>query len=156
MARTTTSKDKKIAATPAPATKVPRINTSAAAKPAGKTTSQESGADGVKNAPKPRRSRRGQSSALTKTDSADHPGKTEVLAVSNKPFRAGSKGTVILDLLKQEDGATITMLTEATGWQQHSVRGFISGALKKDRGITIAGQKDGAGNRRYKIVASGG
>lgn len=47
-------------------------------------------------------------------------------------------------------------VTEATGWQQHSVQGFISGALKKDRGITIASQKDGAGNRRYKIVAGGG
>jgi hypothetical protein len=62
---------------------------------------------------------------------------------------------VIVDLLRQEDGATMAMLTDATGWQKHSVRGFISAALKRDRGIAIASQKDGSGIRRYKVVGSG-
>ncbi|MEO0419069.1 MAG: DUF3489 domain-containing protein [Pseudomonadota bacterium] len=55
-------------------------------------------------------------------------------------------------LLKRKNGATITDLTKATGWQPHSVRGAMAGALKK-RGHAITSEKnDGA--RRYRIEAS--
>lgn len=51
-------------------------------------------------------------------------------------------------LLVSEGGATIAAMVEATGWQQHSVRGAMAGALKK-RGLVITSEKlDGA--RRYK------
>ncbi|MBI4464524.1 MAG: DUF3489 domain-containing protein, partial [Acidobacteria bacterium] len=43
--------------------------------------------------------------------------------------RAGSKKAAILELLRRPGGATLTDLTAATGWQAHSVRGFISGAI---------------------------
>jgi hypothetical protein len=45
--------------------------------------------------------------------------------------RAGSKTAQILELLKQPDGATLKDIMSATGWQAHSVRGFISGTLGK-------------------------
>lgn len=55
-------------------------------------------------------------------------------------------------LLTTEDGATIAEMTTATGWQPHSVRGAMAGALKK-RGLTITSQKcDGV--RRYRASAA--
>ena len=53
----------------------------------------------------------------------------------------------LASLLKRDDGASIAEMTEATGWQQHSVRGAMAGALKK-RGLAISSEKiDGV--RRY-------
>jgi hypothetical protein len=67
-------------------------------------------------------------------------------------FRDGSKGSTIVSLLKLKNGATIAELTKATGWQAHSVRGFLSGALKKKAGLTIASEKGDDGERRYCIA----
>lgn len=55
-------------------------------------------------------------------------------------------------LLAREGGATIAQMVEATGWQQHSVRGAMAGALKK-RGLTITSEKFD-GTRRYRAKAS--
>ena len=55
-------------------------------------------------------------------------------------------------LLGRKNGASIAEMTKATGWQQHSVRGALAGALKK-RGHAIASDKI-AGVRRYRIGAS--
>jgi hypothetical protein len=55
---------------------------------------------------------------------------------------------VLLALLKQAKGTTIPVIMKATGWQQHSVRGAMAGALKK-RGLIITSEKlDGV--RRYR------
>ncbi|MGN3973666.1 DUF3489 domain-containing protein [Tsuneonella sp. SYSU-LHT278] len=52
-------------------------------------------------------------------------------------------------LLTEDGGTTITAMVEATGWQQHSVRGAMAGALKKKRGLVITSEKvDGV--RRYQ------
>ncbi|MEO0870602.1 MAG: DUF3489 domain-containing protein [Pseudomonadota bacterium] len=55
-------------------------------------------------------------------------------------------------LLNRKNGATIADLTKATGWQPHSVRGAMAGALKK-RGHTITSEKKDS-VRRYRIEAS--
>jgi Protein of unknown function (DUF3489) len=55
-------------------------------------------------------------------------------------------------LLGRKHGASIAEMTKATGWQQHSVRGALAGALKK-RGHAIASDKI-AGVRRYRIGAN--
>jgi hypothetical protein len=61
-----------------------------------------------------------------------------------------------LDLLTQRlsaaQGATLAELCEATGWQVHSVRGAIAGALKR-KGLTVVSDKGEAGPRHYRIVA---
>ena len=67
-------------------------------------------------------------------------------------FRAGTKGGTILGLLKRQGGATIADMTAATGWQAHSVRGFLSGSLKKKLGLTIASEKGDDGQRRYAVA----
>jgi hypothetical protein len=54
-------------------------------------------------------------------------------------------------LLKRSGGATLTSLMRATGWQAHSVRGFISGALGKRLGLKIDSFKNSRGERAYRI-----
>ena len=49
--------------------------------------------------------------------------------------RAGSKTNAILELLKRPDGVTAKELMKATGWQPHSVRGFLSGTISKKMGL---------------------
>lgn len=64
-----------------------------------------------------------------------------------------SKQAMCIALLRQGNGASIPEMMNATGWQSHSVRGFLSGALKKRLGIDIVSEKNDAGERRYHIAA---
>jgi DNA-binding MarR family transcriptional regulator len=66
---------------------------------------------------------------------AAKPGKA---APAAKPTpRAGTKQALMIDLLKRPKGATVEQIAAATGWQHHTIRGAISGALKKKLGLTI-------------------
>ncbi len=65
--------------------------------------------------------------------------------------RHGSKTAKFLDLLKRSGGATGKDLMKATGWQAHSVRGFISGVLGKKMGLTVKSTKADDGERRYSL-----
>jgi len=65
--------------------------------------------------------------------------------------RQGSKTAKVLDLLKRSGGATRKELMKATGWQSHSVRGFMSGVLGKKMGLTVTSTKAEDGERRYSV-----
>ena len=65
--------------------------------------------------------------------------------------RQGSKTAKFLDLLKRSGGATSADLIKATGWQAHSVRGFISGVLGKKMGLKVGSTKVKDGERRYSL-----
>ena len=65
--------------------------------------------------------------------------------------RAKTKQSLLIDLLTRKRGATIQEAIDITGWQAHSVRGFISGTLRKRLGLNILSEKDGQGIRRYRI-----
>jgi hypothetical protein len=65
--------------------------------------------------------------------------------------RDGSKAAKILDLLKRPEGATLKGLMKATGWQTHSVRGFLSGTIGKKMGLKVASTKTEDGERTYSI-----
>ena len=67
--------------------------------------------------------------------------------------RAGSKTATILEMLKQPGGATAKELLIATGWQPHSLRGFISGTLGKKMGLTVVSAKSEDGERSYSVKA---
>jgi len=68
--------------------------------------------------------------------------------------RSDSKQAQVIALLRRPKGATIDEMAVATGWQHHSVRGVISGALKKRLGLTIASNKEERG-RVYRITDAG-
>ncbi|MGQ0456257.1 MAG: DUF3489 domain-containing protein [Hyphomicrobium sp.] len=57
----------------------------------------------------------------------------------------------VLSLLNRRDGATIPEMMAATDWQQHSVRGFLAGTVKKKLGFTLTSSKTAGELRRYKI-----
>jgi hypothetical protein len=59
-------------------------------------------------------------------------------APAEKPTpRAGTKQAQMIEMLKRPEGATVEQIAAATGWQRHTVRGAISGALKKKLGLTV-------------------
>ncbi len=66
--------------------------------------------------------------------------------------RPASKQAQLIALLRSTAGADIAQMIAVTGWQAHSVRGAISGVLRKKLGLTVVSQADAAGIRRYRIV----
>jgi hypothetical protein len=71
-------------------------------------------------------------------------------------IRPGTKLALVLDLLRRPEGTTIAEITAATDWQAHSVRGFISGTLKKKLGLTVSSEAEGDRGRVYRIVPAVG
>nr|CUV15840.1 conserved protein of unknown function [Ralstonia solanacearum] len=55
-------------------------------------------------------------------------------------------------MLRHPEGATISEICKATGWQAHTVRGMFAGALKKKLGLTITSEKTSDGERVYRIA----
>ena len=79
--------------------------------------------------------------------------------MSKKPSKtpkaaAQTKGDKILKLLQRNSGVTIAELAKATGWQRHSVHGFMSGTLKKKHGLEIKSSRLENKDRRYFVEGS--
>ena len=62
-----------------------------------------------------------------------------------------TKGQACLDLLARQGGASIKELQSLTGWQPHSVRGYLAGTVKKKLGLNLTSEKSGDGSRRYCV-----
>ena len=70
----------------------------------------------------------------------------------HKPaIRESSKLAKVITMLRQPNGASIEALSKATGWQAHSVRGALSGAIKKKHGLAVTSEKTN-GVRTYRIT----
>jgi Protein of unknown function (DUF3489) len=65
--------------------------------------------------------------------------------------RAESKGAKVLALIRRPKGATVAELAKLTGWQNHSIRGFLSGAVSKKMGLTVESVRREDGERVYSI-----
>jgi hypothetical protein len=62
-----------------------------------------------------------------------------------------TKQNRILALLNERNGATIPEMMQATDWQQHSVRGFLAGTVKKKLGLALTSSKSDGELRRYRL-----
>jgi len=85
----------------------------------------------------------------TKAKSATTPAKKGAQAAR---VRQGSKTAKVLELVKRSGGATLKHIMKATGWQAHSVRGFLSGTLGKKMGMKIESSKTNDGQRVYRLA----
>ena len=65
--------------------------------------------------------------------------------------REGSKTAKVVDMLKRPGGATLKEIMKATGWQAHSVRGFLSGTIGKKMGLAVTSTKGDEGERSYSV-----
>jgi hypothetical protein len=96
---------------------------------------------------KPRGAKRPGTATPAKRKSADRASSAKKAA----PVRPASKTAKILDLLKRPGGVTLKELIKATGWQAHSVRGFLSGTLGKKMGTPVKSSKRPDGERAYRF-----
>ena len=69
------------------------------------------------------------------------------------PARHGSKTAKVLDLLKRPGGVTLKELMKATGWQAHSVRGFLSGTVGRKMATPVESSKRADGERSYRLTS---
>ena len=69
---------------------------------------------------------------------------------SNSKDRSNSKQTKVIGMLRMPAGATIESMMSVTGWQQHSVRGFLAGVVRKKLGLDLASETTENG-RVYRI-----
>jgi hypothetical protein len=82
-------------------------------------------------------------------------GKAKTKAGSLRESRPGSKQARVLAMLGRPEGTTIAAIMRATHWQQHSVRGFFAGVVRKKFSLELRSEKVD-GDRVYRIVHSGG
>ncbi|MGD1098026.1 MAG: DUF3489 domain-containing protein [Bryobacteraceae bacterium] len=118
------------------------------------TKKARGGARGAHVAPKKGKARKKASPAKKAPKTAPkpkaaRPGK----AAKEKGAREGSKTQTILELLKRPGGVTSKELMKATGWQPHSIRGFLSGTVGKKMGLAVTSTKGEDGERSYSVKA---
>jgi hypothetical protein len=88
--------------------------------------------------------------SMTKTKTTKAVGKKLKPTVATIPVRKGKLGTLIA-LLSRPEGASLAQMQDATGWQAHSLRGAMSGSIKKKLGLTVVSEMSEVG-RIYRIA----
>ena len=87
--------------------------------------------------------------ALTKREATHALQNSEVTL---RTIRPGTKLAAIIDALRNPSGATIAQMMTRTGWQAHTVRGAISGMVRKRLGYQVVSEKGADGQRAYRIA----
>jgi hypothetical protein len=94
----------------------------------------------------------GADAAQSAEDPQDAPAEADPAPKARTP-RAGTKQETLIAMLRAEGGATIDEMAAATGWAAHSIRGVLSGALKKKLGLAVTSEKVAGRARRYRLPA---
>ena len=89
---------------------------------------------------------------MTKQKMTTHPGKNRRKAPTASAAAPKTKLGQLEDMLRRKEGATIAQIATTLDWQPHSVRGAISGSLKKKQGLTIESEKTEDGRHVYRIA----
>ena len=71
---------------------------------------------------------------------------------ANASRKGASKAEALITLLKRSHGASIAEMVKATGWQPHSLRGFLSATVKRRIGLSLLSERADGKDRRYRIV----
>lgn len=108
---------------------------------------QDANSSAENTAPKPRSAPHIGSKPEAKASKAKRRRKPSAAA------RPGTKAAKIVALLRRSTGASLQELRKATGWEPHSVRGFLSGTVKKKMGLRIDSIQRENGDRAYQLVA---
>lgn len=87
----------------------------------------------------------------SKASCRSHTETVEKIPIKKSKMRSEPKQATLIKLLKRSGGASIDEMTEATGWQRHSIRGMMCGVLKKRPELSISSEKEERG-RIYRIV----
>ena len=95
----------------------------------------------------------GATDAPTEEPAPDAPAGPEAAPKARTP-REGTKQATLIAMLRAPDGATIDEIMAATGWQSHTVRGAMAGALKKKLGLEVVSEKVENRGRVYKLPAA--
>jgi len=95
----------------------------------------------------------GKPAAPATTPAADGPvAPSGADSATVRKTREGTKQAKLIAMLKAPAGATIAEIVEATGWQSHTVRGALAGALKKKLGLDVTSEKEGERGRVYRVI----
>jgi hypothetical protein len=88
----------------------------------------------------------------TEMEAAVEAAETSLGIKAPRRARGNSKQTLVINMLRRPEGATIAQICDATGWQTHTVRGTFAGALKKKLGLAVLSEKVEGRGRVYRIA----
>lgn len=132
---------------------------SGTARSDGKATKGKGGRDRAPSdltSPPPMPTKKHNATMVGQTGKLNKPVTVTSLGSSSKSRRTAAsdstKANVVLKKLRMARGVTIAQLAEATGWQLHSVRGFLSAAVRKKLGLDLVSEIGKDGIRRYRIA----
>jgi len=96
--------------------------------------------------------RKRSAAASTAAGGAAKPSQQTTIDPKGKNANPGSKQSRVIAMLQSPTGATIAAMMQATGWQQHSVRGFLAGVVRKRLKLKL-GSKKVDGTRVYRVAS---
>ena len=115
-------------------------------------TAEAAAATPAKATPKtPKGTRKAAKGAPTKAKATKTPRSAKKATGAPVP-REFSKKAAVIDMLRRKGGATLEEIAKATDWQNHTIRGFVSGTLTKKMGLNVESAKNADGARYYRIT----